>query len=73
MNTRESTTTRPARRAPEERPQLRHFIHHEEADGTIHYMCGIVRKPGAAVKGAHLDKVDCPACEAAAHLWEVFA
>ena len=41
------TTTRPARRAPEERTPLRHIIHHEEADGTIHYLCGTRRPTGA--------------------------
>lgn len=65
------TTTSPARRAPEERTPLRHIIHHEEADGTIHYLCGIRRAPDAAVKGTHPDKVNCPACDAAAHLLEV--
>ncbi len=65
------TTTHPARRAHKQHPPLRHFIHHEEADGTIHYMCGIVRTPGTATKGTHSDKINCPACEAAAHLWEV--
>lgn len=65
------TTTSPARQAPEERTPLRHIIHHEEADGTIHYLCGIRRAPGTAVKGTHTDKVNCPACEAAAYLLEV--
>lgn len=65
------TTTHPARRAPQERTPLRHIIHHEEADGTIHYLCGIRRAPGTAVKGTHADKVNCPACDAAAHLLEV--
>ena len=51
------TTTSPARRAPEERTPLRHIIHHEEADGTIHYLCGIRRAPDAAVKGTHPDKM----------------
>lgn len=71
MHTRETTSTRPARRAPKERTPLRHIIHHEEADGTIHYLCGIVRAPGAAIKGAHTDKANCPACDAAAYLLEV--
>lgn len=71
MHTRETTSTRPARRAPKERTPLRHLLHHQEADGTIHYFCGIVRAPGGATIGAHTDKVDCPACEAAAHLMEV--
>lgn len=65
------TATRPARRAPEERTPLRHIIHHEEADGTIYYLCGITPAPGAAVKGTHADKMNCPACDAAAHLLEV--
>ena len=65
------TTTSPARQAPEERTSLRHIIHHEEADGTIHYLCGIQRAPGAAVKDTHADKVNCAACEAAAYLLEV--
>ena len=65
------TTTSPARQAPEERTPLRHIIHHEEADGTIHYLCGIQRAPGAAVKDTHADKVNCAACEAAAYLLEV--
>ena len=51
------TTTSPARRAPEERTPLRHIIHHDEADGTIHYLCGIRRAPDAAVKGTHPDKM----------------
>lgn len=63
-------TPSPARRAPEKQPPLRHLLHHQEADGTIHYMCGIVRKPGAATIGAHTDKLPCILCEAAAHLYE---
>ncbi|WP_311474611.1 hypothetical protein [uncultured Corynebacterium sp.] len=65
------TTTSPARRASNNRPPLRHLVHHEEADGTIHLMCGLTRKPGSVTKGTHADKMNCPACDAALHLFEV--
>lgn len=71
MRTPQKTSTNPARRASERRPRLRHLLHHQEADGTIHYFCGIIRKPGTATIGAHTDKLNCPACDAAAHLLEI--
>lgn len=64
-------TPSPARRAVNNHPPLRHLLHHQEPDGTIHYMCGIVRAPGAATIGPHRDKTPCAACDAAAHLLEV--
>lgn len=66
------TTTTPARRANSPKPRLRHLVHHIEANGTIHTLCGLRKYPSrGATIAPHADKVLCPACDAARHLYEV--
>lgn len=67
-----SSPTAPARRASTSKPQLRHLVHHVEANGTIHTLCGLRKYPSrGATIAPHADKVLCPACDAARHLYEV--
>ena len=64
--------TTPACRATASKPRLRHLVHHVEANGTIHALCGLRMCPSrGATIAAHTDKVLCPACDAARHLYEV--
>ena len=65
------TTTSPARRGTGT-PRLRHLIHHIEANGTIHTLCGLRKYPSrGATVAPNMDKQPCPACDAAAILYEV--
>ncbi|HFG8935127.1 TPA: hypothetical protein ACGI1P_001938 [Corynebacterium striatum] len=62
----------PARRANTSRPRLRHLIHHIEANGTIHTLCGLRKYPSrGATVAPHMDKQPCAACDAARILYEV--
>lgn len=65
------TTTAPARRANSPQPRLRHLVHHIEANGTIHTLCGLRKYPSrGATIAPHTDKVPCAACDAARYLYE---
>lgn len=60
------------RRANTSRPPLRHLIHHIEANGTIHTLCGLRKYPSrGATVAPHMDKQPCAACDAARILYEV--
>lgn len=71
MNQHTTTRTSPARRdSRTQRPAPLHLLHHREVDGTAHTLCGLVLpRAGATVQARRGDT--CPACQAAAHLWEV--
>lgn len=65
------TTTSQTRRGTGT-PRLRHLIHHVEPHGVIHTLCGQrLYKHKGATTGAHTNKQNCPACDAAAFLYEV--
>ena len=66
------TTTDPARRADTTKPRGRHLVHHVEANGAIHTLCGIRYRPNSGAKVVpDTDKRHCAACDAASYLYEV--
>lgn len=72
MHSAPTPTTTPARRATRPTPRLKHLVHHEEPNGTIHTLCGLKLHPRTgATTGPHKDKTQCAACDAARFLYEV--
>lgn len=65
-----TTRTSPARRDHTPPAPHLHLLHHRETDGTAHTICGLVLPRAGATVQAHRGDT-CPACQAAAHLWEV--